>query len=48
MPNTKYKDYRKRKNNRERDVGAGRPFKLDIINRFVMYLDARTDIHRAG
>ena len=28
----------KRKNNRERDVGAGRPFKLDIINRFVMLL----------
>ncbi|HEY6537099.1 MAG TPA: transposase family protein [Candidatus Nitrosocosmicus sp.] len=28
----------KRKNNRERDVGAGRPFKLDIKNRFVMLL----------
>ena len=28
----------KRKNNRERDVGAGRPFKLDIKNRYLMLL----------
>ena len=28
----------KRKNNRERDIGAGRPFKLDIKNRILMLL----------
>ena len=28
----------KRKNNRERDVGAGRHFKLDVKNRFLMLL----------
>jgi hypothetical protein len=26
------------KNNRERYIGAGRPFKLDLIDRFVMIL----------
>jgi hypothetical protein len=28
----------KRKNNREREPGAGRPFKLDLENRFLMLL----------
>ncbi|HEY6537290.1 MAG TPA: transposase family protein [Candidatus Nitrosocosmicus sp.] len=28
----------KRKNNRERSIGAGRPFKLDVKNRFFMLL----------
>ena len=28
----------KRKNNRERGIGAGRPFKLDIKNRILMLL----------
>jgi hypothetical protein len=28
----------KRKNGREREIGAGRPFKLDLENRFLMLL----------
>ena len=28
----------KRKDNRERSIGAGRPFKLDVKNRFLMLL----------
>ena len=28
----------KRKDNRERRIGAGRPFKLDVKNRFLMLL----------
>jgi hypothetical protein len=37
---TKHKIQRlsKRKENREREIGAGRPFKLDLKNRFLMLL----------
>jgi hypothetical protein len=31
-----YKDYLKKDG--ERDIGAGRPFKLDLENRFIMHL----------
>ena len=37
MSNMRYNDYQK-ENNRERDIGAGRPFTLDIKNRILMLL----------
>jgi hypothetical protein len=35
MANMSYNVYQKKKN-RKRDIGAGRPFKLDLKNRFLM------------
>ena len=37
MTNTSYNVYQKEKN-RKRDIGAGRPFKLDVKDRFLMLL----------